>query len=126
MSKAMLQRVFVFVLGMIAVFTVMVSWAVVFGPDPADEPSVVLAYAINYSFFGIIVGLFWPDNSVYGAIWLALPLLLVGVVSMLFAGIGWSFVTHDLPRLAVVFVTGTVGCYLGKRFRSFRAADGLK
>jgi len=115
MLKKMPQNALAFVVGTVAVLSVVVSWALVFGPDPANESSTILAYAVNYIFFGGIVGLFWSDKSIYGAGWLASPLLLVGVVSMLFAGISWSFVSHDVPRLAVVFLVGTIGCYLGQR-----------
>ena len=83
MSKNILQLVLAFVLGVIAIIVVVGSWSFLFGStSDSSEYLVQLVYAATYLFFGVIAGLFWRNKSIYGGLWLALPLVLVGMVSM--------------------------------------------
>jgi hypothetical protein len=118
-----MQPILVFAIGVVAIVTVIAAWFTVF--PTASNSLTYLVYAVVYLFFGLIVGLLWRSHSVYGGIWLALPLVLFGIVSILFAGFGSKFVSDDLPRLATAFLAGTIGCYLGRRVRSDTAIKEL-
>ncbi|MGE3467950.1 MAG: hypothetical protein AB7J13_13585 [Pyrinomonadaceae bacterium] len=120
MSKEMLQPILVFVVGIIAVIVTVVSWFFVLGLI-GIELYVYLVYAATYLFFGFIVGLFWRKKSIYGGIWLASPLAVLGIFGIFFSGLGAS----DMLILAIVILAGTVGCYLGQRLTSRHATEEL-
>lgn len=123
MSKEVLQPILVFAIGVVAIVMVVTSWALVF-PTSANSFTFFL-YAAVYLLFGIIVGLFWRNKSIYGGVWMSLPLILLGIVSVLISGFGSKFVSDDLPRLATVVLAGTIGCYIGQRLRSHHSTGEL-
>ena len=86
------------------------------------ELSGHLVYALSYLFFGFIVGLFWRKKSIYGGIWLASPLAVLGIFGIFFSGLGGS----DVLILATVFLAGTAGCVLGQRLRPHQANEVLE
>jgi uncharacterized membrane protein YoaK (UPF0700 family) len=120
MSKSVLQRVLAFVMGIIAM--VAVSWGFMSVMN-SESFSILIALLISvavYMVFGSIVGLFWRGGCAAGGFWIASPLFLATILSVLFTGIFTKFVSNDLPILLAAFLAGVAGCYFGQRLTTGR------
>ena len=84
------------------------------------EMSLLKSIFINaaiYLFFGVVVGLLWPMGSWRLGLWLSTPIVVLLVLSLLFAGYGDVFLRKDLPVLIPIVTTACLGGIIGSRLR---------
>jgi hypothetical protein len=120
MLRKILKPILAFVIGIIAM--VVVSWAFISVKNP-ESFSILIAVLISggvYLVFGSIVGLFWRGGCAAGGSWLASPLFLATILSVLFTGIFTKSLSNDMPILLAAFLAGVAGCYFGQRLTTGR------
>jgi len=99
-------------LGILAVFVSMKMTSV----EMSLLKSIFLNAAI-YLFIGIVVGLLWPMGSWRLGVWLSIPIVILMVLSLFFAGYVDVFLRKDLPVLIPIVTTACLGGIVGSRLR---------
>ena len=104
--------------------------AAMFGSSLIGPPSDVAATALSqfavYFVAGAIMGIGWPRPSWAWGVWVAMPLVLLILLSVAFAGQFGAFLRHDLVPLIAVLGGGLAGGGVGAFARATfsRSDDG--
>jgi len=99
------------------ILAIILGLAIPFIPEMEPFPIILgLIYFICGSLFGFL----WPKESWRWGIWITGPMIVLIVLSVLFAGQVEMFLKKDLPILLIAIISTCLGSFLLARFKNRR------
>ncbi len=93
-----------------------ISFILMIGPFP-------IILGIIYFSCGGLFGFLWPKESWRWGIWITGPMIVLTVLSVLFAGQVEMFLEKDLPILLLAIIATCLGSFLFAEFKNRRTKE---
>jgi hypothetical protein len=89
---------------------------------PEMKPFLFI-HGLIYFFGGSLFGFLWPKESWRWGIWITGPMIVLIMLSVLFAGQVGMFLKKDLPILLLAIISTCLGSFLLARFKNKRTKE---